>query len=258
MTEQELFRLRVAYPKQGRLRHLGHLEVLRTVERSVRRAGLPYAVTQGFSPHMRVAFASALPTGTASRAEYYDLYMTAYVPAPAALERLQAATPEDLAPFAAAYVGLREPALTAALTRAVYRVSLAYAPGAAPSLDTVRGALAETAALEYIEYMRGKKPKRMDVARTLVTASVEEGGDGLVLMLDTRSSNEGALRPEVLIRAFEERIASASGLAEPCVFRSFGIERVSQHAEGEAGELLDPMPSQARPAGAVTACAENV
>ena len=63
MIEPQLFKLRVRYVKEGRLRYLAHLEVLRTVERIVRRAGLPYAVTQGFSPHMRAGFSSALPVG---------------------------------------------------------------------------------------------------------------------------------------------------------------------------------------------------
>ena len=41
-----LFRLRVRYGKRDRLKYLGHLEVIHTIERIVRRAGLPYAVTQ--------------------------------------------------------------------------------------------------------------------------------------------------------------------------------------------------------------------
>ena len=43
-----LFRLRVRYGKRDRLKYLGHLEVIHTIERIVRRAGLPYAGTQGF------------------------------------------------------------------------------------------------------------------------------------------------------------------------------------------------------------------
>ena len=74
-----LFRLRVRYGKRDRLKYLGHLEVIHTIERIVRRAGLPYAVTQGFSPHMRVGFSSALPVGTSSTCEWYDLFMTEFV-----------------------------------------------------------------------------------------------------------------------------------------------------------------------------------
>ena len=87
-----LFRLRVRYGKRDRLKYLGHLEVIHTIERIVRRAGLPYAVTQGFSPHMRVGFSSALPVGTSSTCEWYDLFMTEFVALDEAFERLAAAS----------------------------------------------------------------------------------------------------------------------------------------------------------------------
>ena len=99
-----LFRLRVRYGKRDRLKYLGHLEVIHTIERIVRRAGLPYAVTQGFSPHMRVGFSSALPVGTSSTCEWYDLFMTEFVALDEAFGRLAAASPADLAPIEAAYI----------------------------------------------------------------------------------------------------------------------------------------------------------
>ena len=63
MTEGRTFRLRVSFVKQGRLAMLSHLELARALERAVRRAKLPYAVSNGFSPHMRIAFGAALPVG---------------------------------------------------------------------------------------------------------------------------------------------------------------------------------------------------
>ena len=56
----ELFRLRVAYAKDGRLAYLGHLEVINTVERSIRRSGLPFSVGNGFARRMRKALAWTL------------------------------------------------------------------------------------------------------------------------------------------------------------------------------------------------------
>ena len=257
MSEQEPFRLRVAYAKRGRLRYLGHLEVLRTVERSVRRAGLPYAVTQGFSPHMRIAFSAALPVGTASRAEFYDLYLDSYVPADEALARLAGSTPADLAPTAAAYVGFREPALTAALTRATYEVRIRVADAVEAGEGDVSAALAETASLECIEYLRaGKKLKRMDLARTLVSAEARLEGGVATLALDTRSSNDGALRPEVLIRELERRLAARLGDPEARPFSSVRIERTSQSVELKDGSLASPLPERPRRAG--RASAENV
>ena len=103
------FRLRVRYGKVGRLRWLSHLEVLHALERTVRRAGLPYAVTHGFSPHMKVAFGPALPVGTAGENEYYDIWLTRYTKAEELLSLLLGAMPQDLAPTAAGYVGDSEP-----------------------------------------------------------------------------------------------------------------------------------------------------
>ena len=123
-----LFRLRVRYGKRDRLKYLGHLEVIHTIERIVRRAGLPYAVTQGFSPHMRVGFSSALPVGTSSTCEWYDLFMTEFVALDEAFGRLAAASPADLAPIEAAYIDVRTPALTAQLTRLSYRIDLHSGP----------------------------------------------------------------------------------------------------------------------------------
>ena len=86
--------------------------------RAARRAGLVQEFTQGFSPHMRVAFTSALPVGTSSDEELFDLVLTSYVPPAEALARLKAAAPCDLAPTNVCYVDMRTPALTAAITRA--------------------------------------------------------------------------------------------------------------------------------------------
>lgn len=146
-SPQGTFRLRCAYVKHGRLAYLGHLEVIHTIERVVRRAGAPYAVTQGFSPHMRIAFTSALPVGTASDEEYFDLHLTAYVPADELLARLQAASPVDLAPYRARYIDLKTPALTAQITRMRYEVALQAARGFDLRAQAVSHALAVGAAL---------------------------------------------------------------------------------------------------------------
>ncbi len=260
MNEENLFRLRVEYVKQGRLRYLGHLELIHTVERIVRRAQLPYAVTQGFSPHMKIAFSSALPVGTASDCEWYDVFLTAYVPAPRALEALVAASPADLAPRRAGYVDRRAAALTAALTRARYRAVLALEEGAPSDEGRARDALVALCAADGIPYLRGKKTKTMSLARTLVSAGLVVR-DALTweLALDTRSSAEGALRPEVLIRAWEKALAAANGgaaprdavaavLAEPLAVAPYGIfahceiARISQNIEDKRGILVEPLP----------------
>src|SRR5205807_8702826 len=66
-------RLFVRYAKRNRMRFASHRDIARAVERGVRRAGLPIALSAGFTPHPRISYAGAAPTGTASEAEYLEL-----------------------------------------------------------------------------------------------------------------------------------------------------------------------------------------
>ncbi|MFB4287513.1 TIGR03936 family radical SAM-associated protein [Nonomuraea sp. ATR24] len=64
------------YAKRGRLRFTSHRDISRAVERAVRRAGIPVAYSAGFSPHPKISYAGAAPTGVASEAEYLEIGVT--------------------------------------------------------------------------------------------------------------------------------------------------------------------------------------
>ena len=82
-------RLRVRYRKDGRLAYLGHLEVLGTINRSIRRSGVPFAVGNGFARRIRLQFSQALPVGASSVGEYYDLMVTEHLDPARALRMLR-------------------------------------------------------------------------------------------------------------------------------------------------------------------------
>ncbi len=65
--------LRLKAKKMGRLRFLSHLESLRMLERSMRRAGVPLKFSNGFNPHPNISFASPLPVGSLSDYEIIDV-----------------------------------------------------------------------------------------------------------------------------------------------------------------------------------------
>jgi radical SAM-linked protein len=66
-------KLRIRYAKRGRLRFTSHRDFARVFERAIRRAQIPIAFSAGFSPHPKVSYAGATPTGTASEAEYLEI-----------------------------------------------------------------------------------------------------------------------------------------------------------------------------------------
>src|SRR5271154_7021368 len=83
-------RLLVRYAKRGRMRFASHRDIARAVERGVRRAGLPIAYSAGFTPHPKISYAGAAPTGTASEAEYLSLALTSRQVATQVRQRLNA------------------------------------------------------------------------------------------------------------------------------------------------------------------------
>ncbi|MEI7778997.1 MAG: TIGR03936 family radical SAM-associated protein [Actinomycetes bacterium] len=72
-------RVRVHHAKRGRLRFSSHRDFQRALERAIRRAGVPIAFSAGFSPHPRISYAGAAPTGVASEAEYLELALSQHV-----------------------------------------------------------------------------------------------------------------------------------------------------------------------------------
>ncbi|HEX6967499.1 MAG TPA: TIGR03936 family radical SAM-associated protein [Micromonosporaceae bacterium] len=61
------------YAKRGRLRFTSHRDFARAFERALRRAAVPVAYSQGFTPHPKISYATAAPTGVASEAEYLEI-----------------------------------------------------------------------------------------------------------------------------------------------------------------------------------------
>ncbi|CAB4340271.1 MAG: DUF2344 domain-containing protein [Actinobacteria bacterium] len=66
-------KLRIQHAKRGRLRFTSHRDFQRAFERALRRAHIPMAYSSGFSPHPKVSYANAAPTGVASEAEYVEI-----------------------------------------------------------------------------------------------------------------------------------------------------------------------------------------
>jgi len=87
-------RIRLRYTKRGRLRFTSHRDFQRAFERALRRADVPMAYSAGFTPHPKVSYANAAPTGTGSEAEYLEIALTA----PRDPQRLRELLDESLPP----------------------------------------------------------------------------------------------------------------------------------------------------------------
>ena len=104
-------RIRFRIGRVGDARFLGHLEFQNVWMRALRRVSLPVSYSQGFHPHPKVDFSSALPSGEESLAEYLDVRLSRRVDVAAVTEALRLTAPTGFLVMGGLEVPLRAPAL---------------------------------------------------------------------------------------------------------------------------------------------------
>jgi radical SAM-linked protein len=157
-------KLRIRYAKRGRLRFTSHRDIQRAFERALRRAQVPMAYSAGFTPHPKVSWAGAAPTGVASEAEYVEIGVTRpLVPAELAAA-LDGSLPADLDILEV--VEAATPNLMERLEASVWEIRL---PGVAPETAAEAVATFRAAGEVLVERMTKNGVRTFD-ARAAVTA----------------------------------------------------------------------------------------
>ncbi|MFO7295191.1 MAG: TIGR03936 family radical SAM-associated protein [Caldicoprobacter sp.] len=117
-------RLVVKYAKQDRVKYISHLDLMRTLHRALRRAGIPVAFSQGYNPQPRVAFAPPLSVGMTSQGEYMDVMLTSGMSPQEFCQRMNGVLPQGIAMLKAVAIDESFPSLMSMIERALYRISL--------------------------------------------------------------------------------------------------------------------------------------
>lgn len=123
-ASERVARLRFRFAKTGSMALLSHLDLVRLMERALRRSGLPVSFTGGFHPLPRVQFALALPLGAEADGEWMDVEFTAPLPADQVLQRLQAQLPEGFSLLSAEPVPVSGGSLSQELAAATWQLQL--------------------------------------------------------------------------------------------------------------------------------------
>ena len=227
-------RVRLRYAKRGRLRFSSHRDFARAFERALRRAGVPVAYSAGFSPHPKVSYVGAAPTGVASEAEYLELGLAAPVEPDRLRDALDAVLPPGLDILDCVPAG--PGALPDRIDASHWRVEL---PGVEPA--DLAAALAAFLAADHIEVERLTKDgrRRLDARSPVVTAQalgVPETSNGTrcaILDMVVRQVTP-TVRPDDVLAALR-----AVADLEPSVPPR--ATRLAQGRLDDAGELADPL-----------------
>jgi radical SAM-linked protein len=211
-------RVRIRYAKRGRLRFTSHRDFARAFERALRRAEVPMAYSAGFTPHPRISYVGAAPTGVASEAEYLEIGLVREVDVDRLRADLDAALPAGLDIVEAVVAG--SGSLADRMEATEWRIEL---PGI--SEQVARAAVARFLDADEVGIERLTKNGRRTVdargpiLRATVSGAAAEGRDTGHAIIDVVVRQvTPAVRPDDVVAALRA-VAGLAPLTPPLAVR---------------------------------------
>ncbi|MEV6346631.1 TIGR03936 family radical SAM-associated protein [Actinoplanes sp. NPDC051851] len=230
-------RIRLRYAKRGPLRFTSHRDFARAFERALRRAAVPIAFSQGFTPHPKISYASAAPTGVGSEAEYLEIGLQAEVDPEQLRIALDAALSPGLDVLEAVLAGPGN--LPDRLEASRWRIELT----GVGTGDAEKAVAAFLDSSEVLVERMTKQGRRSFDARAAVVGCMVEGAPDLpsgaggvpcaIIDLVVRQVTP-AVRPDDVLSG----LRVVAGLEPPVPAR---VTRLAQGTLTAQGEIVDPL-----------------
>ena len=193
-------RLRVTFARGEEVKYITHLDLMRFWERALRRAAIPLAYSQGFSPSPRLALAVPLPVGVTSSGELMDVYLAQRITPQHFIKAVSRQVTPGIAVLEVREVGLGLPSLQSQVRWSEYQVDALTDR----SVDDVRRAVADLLASQSIpwQHQREREVRRYDLRPLVQDVRVEALEDGLcTLGMRLRTDSQASGRAEQVVAA---------------------------------------------------------
>jgi radical SAM-linked protein len=223
-------KLRLRYAKRGPLRFASHRDLARALERALRRARVPMAFSAGFSPHPKISYVGAAPTGAASEAEYVEIGLAERRDPEEVRAALDASLPPGIDVLECVEAGAGSGSLADRIDAAAWRVELPGVP-----LTELAAAVEAFLAADVVTVAKRTKNGLRDVdARAAVTSAsaAEEAGCAILHMVVRQVTP--AVRPDDVLAA----LVAVADLRPPSPPRAV---REAQGRLDDNGTVADPL-----------------
>jgi radical SAM family uncharacterized protein/radical SAM-linked protein len=170
-AEESPQRIRLRFSKTGVMKYLSHLELINLFTRAVARSGIPIRFSQGFHPHPKFSFATALSVGIESWAEYMDLELERGCDPEQVRLALNRVLPKGVEILESIEIPLKCPSLSVIIKAVRYRVAIPE------RFNSCLGEMAERfLKLDSFPYRRAKQGKvqEFDLRHELVALHAED------------------------------------------------------------------------------------
>lgn len=239
-------KIRMKFTKQGPVRFIGHLDVMRYFQKVMRRADVDIRYSEGFSPHQIMSFASPLSVGLTSNGEYMDIEVHSTKDSKTMVEEINAASCEGIQ--VASYRLLDDSAKNAMSQVAAADYTMWFKAGFVPEDEKgFYGRFLTFCERESIEITKTTKKgeKTVDLKPYLYelrvedhvekdtsaqSAGEEDAVGSLQVFMKLSAGSAANVKPEQLMGAFY----AAEGLEFPMF--AFQVQREEVYAEEGTGE----------------------
>ncbi|MBQ9950265.1 MAG: DUF2344 domain-containing protein [Clostridia bacterium] len=194
--------------KDERARYISHLDVQRSLQRTVRRANIPIAFSQGFNPHPLISFATALPVGQTGDCEWIELKLEDDMSLFEFMKRMNESFPMGLTVTNAYKAAEGVPAVATLMQSAQYTACTGDVADTDKLKDAVQELLDGEIIVKKSKKQGGKKLNdvEVDIRPMVHKITVERADDGdIKLHITGRLDASGGLNAELLLRALNEK-----------------------------------------------------
>ena len=194
-----MHKLRLKFSKNGPIKFIGHLDVMRYFQKAIRRADIDVKYSEGFSPHQVISFAQPLSVGATSDGEYMDMTVNSMISTDDIMNRLNNVMNEGIKILAVTELSERdEKAMTASFAA---RYKLTFRENLKPDFDWTNK-LEEYLSLEKLPAMKKTKSgeKEIDMKPMIFEYSLDKESEELEILLSMSSA--ATLKPTLLFEGF--------------------------------------------------------
>jgi len=199
------------FTKEENIKFISHLDVLKTIQKNIRRAGLPVEFSQGFNPHMNTSIAQPLSVGVYSSGEYMDMILTTEVDEQEIIDKLNETAPRGIKYISALAIPYTQgdkkvPQAMALIDAARYTIKVKYSDISA--LEEEMKNLLETETWTTVK--KSKKGEKEVNLRTLVKEiSFLIKDEFLVLNVLISTGSREHLSADLLVSYIKEKTSNA-------------------------------------------------
>lgn len=195
-------RMMVAFEKGEQMRYIGHLDLMRTMQRALRRSHLPIKYSNGFNPHIRLGFAAPLSVGVAGKREMMEVPLEDGVSEARFISEMNGVLPSSMRVVTARKIGDDFPTLMSLMAGSRYTITVPVCPesdGAAAKFESFM------ALKEYVAVRKTKSGEApCDIRPFIKDGSMEKQNDQYIIHLTAVCINTGALKPSLWLRCLFE------------------------------------------------------